>query len=137
MSDPANNRQIEPRATAMSASNGEDIVTRSERGLVIRGTRLTIYSIMDYVHADWPTERIRKWLRLSDEQINGAMAYIHSHREEVENEYQEVLRMAEEDRRYWDEQLRNRPLPPRRPESPERAALRAKFEEWKSKLPKE
>lgn len=79
------------------------MVTRTERGLVIRGTRLTLYSIIDYVHADWPTERIRDWLRLSDEQIAGAMAYINSHREQVEDEYQEVLRMAEESRRYWEE----------------------------------
>ena len=29
-------------------------------------------------------ERIRDWLGLSNEEIAGAMAYIHAHREEVE-----------------------------------------------------
>ena len=113
------------------------MVMRTERGLVIRGTRLTLYSIMDYVHADCPTERIRDWLRLSDEQINGAMEYIHSHREQVEAEYQQVLRLAEESRRYWEEYARNRPQPPPVPDTPDRAALRAKLAEFRSKLPKE
>jgi uncharacterized protein (DUF433 family) len=113
------------------------MVTRTERGLVIRGTRTTLYSIMDYVHLNWPIERIRDWLGLNDEQIAGAMAYIHSHREQVENEYQEVLRMAEESRRYWEEFARNRPQPPPVPDTPQRAALRAKLEEFRSKLPKE
>ena len=117
------------------AANGEDIVVRTERGLTLRGTRITLYSIMDYVHAECPKEEIKYWMALDDEQIDGALAYIHAHRDEVEREYEEVVRMAEESRRYWEELARNRPRPPPIPETPERAALRAKFEEWKSKLP--
>jgi len=119
------------------AANGADIVVRTERGLTIRGTRITLYAIMDYVHADWPKDQIKYWMGLDNEQIDGALAYIHARRDEVEREYEEVVKMAEEDRRYWEEFARNRPLPPRRPESPEREALRAKFEEWKSKLPRD
>jgi uncharacterized protein (DUF433 family) len=126
------------RSTSPTQSaNGEDIVVRTERGLTIRGTRLTLYSIMDYVRADWPTEQIRDWLRLNDEEMNGAMAYIRTHREQVENEYQEVVRLAEESRRYWEEFARNRPQPPPLPDTPQRAALRAKLEEFRSRLPKE
>lgn len=134
MSNQANSRPIE---TPAAAANVEGMVTRTERGLVIRGTRTTLYSIMDYVHKDWPTERIRDWLGLNDEQISGAMAYIHEHREQVESEYQKVLRMAAESRRYWEEFARNRPKPPPLPDTPERAALRAKLEEFRSKLPRE
>jgi uncharacterized protein (DUF433 family) len=134
MSDRTNNRRTETSPPAASALNGEDTVTRTERGLVIRGTRLTLYTIMDHVYADWSTERIRDWFRLSDEQINGAMAYIHSHREQVEKEYQEVLRIAEENRRYWEEYNRNRPKPPPLPDTPQRAAVRAKIAEMKRSL---
>jgi uncharacterized protein (DUF433 family) len=134
------NDQVHNSANAKSptqASNGEEIVVRTERGLTIRGTRITLYSIMDYVHADWPTEQIKYWMGLNDEQIGGALAYIHAHRDEVDREYEEVVKMADESRRYWEEFARNRPKPPPMPETPERAALRAKFEEWKSKLPQE
>jgi uncharacterized protein (DUF433 family) len=115
-------------------ANGEDIVVRTERGLTIRGTRITLYSIMDYVHADWPKDEIKHWMRLDDEQIDGALAYIHAHRNEVEREYQEVLKLAEESRRYWEEYNRNRPKPPPLPDTPERAAVRAKIAEMKRKL---
>jgi uncharacterized protein (DUF433 family) len=115
-------------------TNGEDVVVRTQRGLTIRGTRLTLYCIMDYVQAGWPAERIRDWLRLNEEQIAGAMAYINSHREQVEDEYQQVLRNAAENRRYWEEYNRNRPKPPPLPDTPERAAVRAKIAEIKRKL---
>ena len=136
MSDQTNNQHKVSSAPA-NASNGEDMVARTERGLVIRGTRLTLYTIIDHLHADWSIERIRDSFRLSDEQMNGAMAYIHSHREQVEKEYRHVLRIAEENRRYWEEFARNRPPPPPTPDTPERAALRAKLAEFRSKLPKE
>jgi hypothetical protein len=71
---------------------------------------------------------------LSDHEIDGAMAYIHGHREQVEHEYQEVLRMAEESRRYWEEFNRNRPKPAPLPDTPERAAVRAKIAEVKRRL---
>jgi hypothetical protein len=89
---------------------------------------------MDYVHADWPRDEIKHWMRLDDEQIDGALAYIHAHRDEVEREYQEVLKLAEESRRYWEEYNRNRPKPPPLPDTPQRAAVRAKIAEIKRKL---
>src|SRR5215210_3858971 len=75
-------------------------VVRTERGLTIAGTRITLYSVMDYVKEDWPPKLIRDWLNLTDEQITGAMQYIAELREEVEDEYQKVLQQAEENRRY-------------------------------------
>jgi len=86
----------------------QPIVVRTERGLSIRGTRKTLYAVMDYVTAGWSPMRIREIMRLTDEEIDGVMRYIDEHRETVEAEYQEVLRLAEENRRYWEE--RNREL---------------------------
>ncbi len=77
-------------------------VVRSSRGLSIAGTRITLYSIMDYIKADWPPKLIRDRLNLTDKQITDVMDYIESHRAEVEAEYQTVLQQAEEIRQYWE-----------------------------------
>jgi uncharacterized protein (DUF433 family) len=111
------------------------IVVRTERGLTIAGTRITLYSIMDYVKEDWPPKLIRDWFDLTDEQIAGVMQYIAEHREEVEREYEQVLREAEEIRAYWEERNRERlqqiaSMPPK----PEHAAIHAKIAAHRAKL---
>jgi uncharacterized protein (DUF433 family) len=111
------------------------IVVRTERGLTIAGTRITLYSIMDYVKEDWPPKLIRDWLDLTDEQIAGVMQYIDEHREEVEREYEQVVREAEELRAYYEE--RNRELLERiaaMPPKPEHAAIHAKIAAHRAKL---
>jgi uncharacterized protein (DUF433 family) len=110
-------------------------VVRTSRGLSIAGTRITLYSILDYVHAGWPPKLIRDRLNLSDEQIRAALDYIAMHHVEVEAEYQQVLRDAEANRQYWEERHRERfaaiaALPPK----PEHAAIRAKLAAAKAKL---
>ena len=42
-------------------------VVRTDRGLSIAGTRITLYSIMDYVKADWPPKLIRDRFNLTDQ----------------------------------------------------------------------
>jgi uncharacterized protein (DUF433 family) len=113
----------------------QSTVIRTSRGLSIAGTRITLYSIMDYVTAGWPAKLIRDRLNLTDQQITDALAYIAEHRIEVEAEYQQVLRDAEENRRYWEERNRERfakiaALPPK----PEHAAIRAKLHARKAKV---
>jgi uncharacterized protein (DUF433 family) len=115
-------------------NNRQPTVVRTSRGLSVAGTRITLYSIMDYVTAGWPPKLIRDWLNLSDQQIADVMAYIDEHRAEVEAEYQQVLQEAEENRRYWEEYNRERiariaALPVR----PEQAAIRAKLAAQKSR----
>jgi len=65
-------------------------VVRTSRGLSIAGTRITLYSILDYVHAGWPPKLIRDRLNLTDQQITDALDYIATHQTEVETEYQQV-----------------------------------------------
>jgi hypothetical protein len=63
-----------------------------------------------------------------DAQIACALAYIDDHRAEVEIEYQQVLRDAEETRRYWEERNRDRLAAiASRPPRPEIMAMRAKL----------
>jgi len=35
-------------------SNGQSAIIRTERGLTIAGTRITLYDVMDYLKAQYP-----------------------------------------------------------------------------------
>lgn len=88
------------------ASTQETII-RTSRGLTVAGTRITLYSIMDYIEAEWPRKLIKDFFDLTDSQIMAVYAYIEANREQVEAEYRLVLQKAEENRRYWTEYNRN------------------------------
>lgn len=90
------------------ASNEQTAIIRTERGLTIAGTRITLYDVMDYVTAQYPPKFIQGLFDLTEEQINTALAYIEAHRADVEAEYQQVLKEAEELRQYYEEQNRER-----------------------------
>ena len=110
-------------------------VIRTSRGLSIAGTRITLYSLLDYLHAGWPPHLIRDEFNLTNPQITEVMQYIETHRDEVETEYQAVLQQAEENRQYWEAQnkehrARIAALPPK----PGQEELRAKLQAAKAKL---
>ena len=86
----------------------QSTVIRTGRGLSIAGTRITLYSIMDYLQAGWPPHLIRDELNLTATQMTAVMGYIDAHGDEVETDYQVVLRQAEENRHYWEAQNRER-----------------------------
>ena len=109
-------------------ANGRARVLRTERGLSISGTRITLYDVMDYLVQDWPPKLIRDWLNLSDDQIAVALEYIDANRSEFEAEYRHVLADAEEERRYWKERNRERfAAIARMPPNPEYAEFHAKL----------
>ncbi len=85
------------------ASTGQPLITRTERGLSIVGSRITIYDVMDFLKAKYPPKLIRDKFNLTEEQINAAMSYIKANSSKLEAEYQEVLQTREEIRRYWEE----------------------------------
>lgn len=93
---------------ALPAHTRPSIERRSDMGLAISGTRITLYDVLDYLHEGWPPHLIRDWLALTDAQIDVALAYIAAHREMVEEEYRQVVAETEESRRYWDDQNRER-----------------------------
>lgn len=78
-------------------------VMYTSRGLSIAGTRITLYAILDYLHEDWPPKLIQDWFNLTENQMADVLAYIDAHREQVEQEYQQVIQQGEEIRRYWEE----------------------------------
>jgi uncharacterized protein (DUF433 family) len=115
-------------------SNRQTSIIRTERGLTIAGTRITLYDVMDYVIAQYPPKFIRSLFNLTDEQMNVALAYIEANRTEVEAEYQVVLKQAEENRQYWEERNREHftrvaAMSPK----PGREALWAKLQEQKTR----
>lgn len=89
-------------------TTAENTVIRTSRGLSVAGTRITLYIIMDYIKAGWTPKLIRDRLNLTEKQISDVTEYIGTHREEVEEEYQLVLKQAGEIRQYWETRNRER-----------------------------
>ncbi|MDX2098689.1 MAG: DUF433 domain-containing protein [Leptolyngbyaceae cyanobacterium bins.59] len=117
-----------------SASNHQPNIIRTERGLTISGTRITLYDVMDYVTAQYPPKFIRALFDLTEEQINAALSYIAANRPEVEAEYQLVLKQAEENRQYWEERSREHlARAAQRSPSPGQEALWAKLQAQKAR----
>ena len=113
-------------------------IMRTERGLTISGTRVTLYDVVGYLNAQRTPGQTRAVLGLTDEQMRVALDYLAAHRDAVEAEYREVLRGAEEARRYWEERNRDRlehiaALPPK----PGSEALRARLAEHRAKRTEE
>lgn len=82
-------------------------IIRTERGLTLAGTRITLYDVMDHLRVGRPPNLILNWLPLKEEQLDLALSYIETHRAEVEAEYQDVLRTAQEIQHYWEERNRD------------------------------
>jgi uncharacterized protein (DUF433 family) len=116
-------------------SNEETAIIRTERGLTIAGTRITLYDVMDYVTEHYPPKFIRAMLGLTDEQVDAALSYIDAYRAEVEAEYQLVLKEAEELRQYYEEQNRERAARiAAKPPKPGTETIRAKLKAEKAKF---
>lgn len=104
------------------------IVRRRDRGLCVKGSRMTLYFIMDFLKAGWPPHLLRDQLLLTAEEMQHVLDYLAAHREEFEAEYAEVVRQAKEEEQYWrarqealQKKLAERPGPPPNL-SPEQAA---------------
>jgi uncharacterized protein (DUF433 family) len=114
---------------------GQALIIRTERGLTIAGTRITLYDVMDYVTEHYPPRFIRAMLNLTEEQVNAALSYIDRHYAEVEAEYQLVLKNAEELRQYYEEQNRDRIARiAAKPPKPGTEAIRTKLQVERAKL---
>lgn len=113
----------------------DKVVVRSEQGLCIAGTRITLFDVMDYVEAGWSADLIRDRLKLSDEQISQIMAYIESHHEEIKAEYDSMVQTAMSNRQYWEARNAERLAQiASEAESSDRPALRARLKAWKTRI---
>lgn len=119
----------------ISTLDNRPAITRTERGLTISGTRITLYDVMDHLAAGWTPKLILNWLPLTEEQLNAALSYIDANRTEVETDYQTVLQATQEMREYWEDKNRERlaqiaKLPPKSGQE----GIYAKLQAWKAKL---
>jgi uncharacterized protein (DUF433 family) len=64
-------------------------------GPTIEGTRVTVYRVFDYYQEGMPSFLIAGKLRLNTPQVDAAIAYIDSHRPEVEAEYAKIIERCE------------------------------------------
>jgi len=113
----------------------QNVIVKTGRGLTIAGTRITLYSIMDYIKADWPPKLIKDLFDLTAEQISGVLTYIRANRAQVESEYQIVLQKAKENRRYWTEYNREHlEKVAAMPHKPEHEEIWTKLKAWQAKL---
>ena len=99
------------------ATDTQPTIVRTERGLSISGTRITLYDVMDYVAAGYPAHFIRGLFNLSEAQVETALQYIQDNHTSVEAEYQQVLQESEARQRYYerlnrDLHIRSRQAPP-------------------------
>ena len=114
-------------------SSEKAFIIRTERGLTIAGTRITLYDVIDLIKAQYPPKLIRDKFNLTDEQISAALSYIDTNHTQVEAEYQEVLQTREEIYQYWEEHNREHfAKMAAKPQKPEKQALWAKLEEQKA-----
>lgn len=111
-------------------------VVRNERGLTVKGTRLTLYHIMDYVRAGCSREELLEWFpQITAAELADILDYIETNRAEFEAEYEAVVKRDEEIRQYWEERNReHREQIAKLPPPPGKEALHAKLQEWKAKL---
>jgi uncharacterized protein (DUF433 family) len=118
----------------ISTLDNRPAITRTERGLTIAGTRISLYDVMDFLKAQYPPKLIRDKFNLTDAQIKAALSYIEAYANQVEAEYQEVLQNREEIRLYWEEHNRERfARIAAMPHKPGQEALWAKLEEQKAR----
>ena len=71
------------------------IITRG-RGPEVKGTRVTVYRIMDFAREGGSADRMASALHVTAEQVRVALDYIATHRSDVEAEYGRILRRAQQ-----------------------------------------
>lgn len=112
-------------------------IIRTERGLTVAGTRVTLYDILEYLADGWTHADLCALFGLSLAQLASALHYIEDHRETVEAEYRQVVQQAKANRLYWEERnherltiLAARPLA----SDPGQEIVRAKLHAWQQRL---
>ena len=71
------------------------VVDRGD-GPKIEGTRITVYTVLDYLRAGRTRDWIAALLHLSSDQVQVAMDYIHDHDTQVKAEYEAIVARIEQ-----------------------------------------
>lgn len=66
-----------------------EIIDRG-RGPEIKGTRITVYDVIDYWQEGWRPEQIAGLFRLPLDDVQAAISYIEAHEDEVMTDYRQI-----------------------------------------------
>lgn len=92
------------------------LIVETSRGPCIAGTRITVFSVMDYLKSEWSRDTVKQIMGISDEQLDAVLAYITRHKEAVEHEYATIVRRSEARRASYEKLFHDRsPFPPHMP----------------------
>jgi uncharacterized protein (DUF433 family) len=69
----------------------EAAIINRGRGPEIAGTRITVYTIIDYLNLGWHRDLIAVELGLSSQQVQAVIDYIDSHKDDVMAAYQRIV----------------------------------------------
>lgn len=106
------------------------LIVETKRGPCIAGTRITVFSVMDYLKGEWSRDSVKQAMGISDEQLDAVLAYITRHKEVVENEYAAIVRRSDARRAAYEKLFHDRsPFPPHMPLEERVARLRQKLAE--------
>jgi len=83
-------------------------VSRTERGLVVTGTRITLYEILDYRVAGWTLDRMADQLSLEKGVLTETLAWMDENRDLAARESEEVNARSRENRAYWEQRNSDR-----------------------------
>jgi uncharacterized protein (DUF433 family) len=87
--------------TEFQVDVAKGIVRRRDRGLCVKGNRITLYLIKDFLNDGWPPHLVRDQLLLTEEEMQNVLDYIAANRESFQTEYADVVQQAAERERYW------------------------------------
>jgi uncharacterized protein (DUF433 family) len=73
----------------------EEFIHDRGRGPEIKGTRITVYAVLDYLLLAWDPNQIAVQFRLSSDQVRAAVDYINGHTLEVLRDYIRILERGE------------------------------------------
>lgn len=72
-----------------------DVIIERGRGPEIKGTRITVYTILDYLLEGWPPDRIAGCFDLKTNEVEAAIDFIREHKIQVLKEYIQILERCE------------------------------------------
>lgn len=75
----------------MDTTTTEALIVETPRGPSLAGTRITVYSVMDYIKAGRSKYYIGQIMELTPEQVDAVFDYVEAHREVVEAAYERIL----------------------------------------------
>ena len=92
------------------------LIVETSRRPCIAGTRITVFSVMDYLQGAWSRDVVKQVMGISDEQLDAVLDYITRHKEAVEKEYAAIVRRSEARRASYEKLFHERsPFSPHMP----------------------